>query len=61
MERGLPLSNDNPEAAALFDRAVEQLSEFHADTRHWSAACFRLCRRRMLLWLTFRKLEALGE
>jgi hypothetical protein len=31
-ERGLPLSTDNPEAAALFDRAVEHYLKFHADT-----------------------------
>jgi tetratricopeptide (TPR) repeat protein len=31
-ERGLPLSTDNQEAAALFDRAVEHYLKFHADT-----------------------------
>jgi hypothetical protein len=31
-ERGLPLSTDNPEAAALFDRSVEHYLKFHADT-----------------------------
>jgi tetratricopeptide (TPR) repeat protein len=30
-ERGLPLSTDNREAAALFDRAVEHYLKFHAD------------------------------
>jgi tetratricopeptide (TPR) repeat protein len=31
-ERGLPLSTDSAEAAALFDRAVEHYLKFHADT-----------------------------
>ena len=31
-ERGLPLSTDSTEAAALFDRAVEHYLKFHADT-----------------------------
>jgi tetratricopeptide (TPR) repeat protein len=31
-ERGLPLSTDGAEAAALFDRAVEHYLKFHADT-----------------------------
>lgn len=31
-ERGLPLSTDSEEAAALFDRAVEHYLKFHADT-----------------------------
>jgi hypothetical protein len=31
-ERGLPLSTDNPEAVALFDRSVEHYLKFHADT-----------------------------
>jgi tetratricopeptide (TPR) repeat protein len=30
-ERGLPLTTDSPEAAALFDRAVEHYLKFHAD------------------------------
>ncbi|MBV9249617.1 MAG: hypothetical protein JO227_10295, partial [Acetobacteraceae bacterium] len=30
--RGLPLSTDSSEAAALFDRAVEHYLKFHADT-----------------------------
>jgi len=31
-ERGLPLTTDSAEAAALFDRAVEHYLKFHADT-----------------------------
>ena len=31
-QRGLPLSTDSAEAAALFDRAVEHYLKFHADT-----------------------------
>src|SRR4051794_16709501 len=31
-ERGLALSTDSPEAAGLFDRAVEHFLKFHADT-----------------------------
>jgi tetratricopeptide (TPR) repeat protein len=31
-ERGLPLSTDSAQAAALFDRAVEHYLKFHADT-----------------------------
>jgi tetratricopeptide (TPR) repeat protein len=31
-ERGLPLSTDSAEAAALFDRAIEHYLKFHADT-----------------------------
>ena len=31
-ERGLPLSTDSADAAALFDRAVEHYLKFHADT-----------------------------
>src|SRR5689334_19997752 len=30
--RGLPLSTDSAEAAALFDRAVEHYLKFHLDT-----------------------------
>ncbi len=30
-ERGLPLSTDSAEAAALFDRAVEHFLKYHAD------------------------------
>ncbi len=30
--RGLPLSTDSAEAAALFDLAVEHYLKFHADT-----------------------------
>ena len=31
-ERNLPLSTDSPEAATLFDRAVEHYLKYHADT-----------------------------